>query len=147
MGWAEYRKRLRGSVASSAAPYGYTLTIWTSGAITAHVQGIPATVHSIAFAGGAILSFMLIGILAFGRPERVLRPPKERDVEIWGAFHLPVVGVAVGLATLIANGVHDAVLCWLLVGFLGTCTYLLLVALQFMVAESRAAPDDGAAGS
>ena len=145
--WAEYRRRLRGSVASSAAPYGYTLTIWTSGAITAHAQGIPATVHALAFAGGAILSFMLIGVFAFGRPERVLRPPKERDVEVWGAFHLPVVGVAVGLATLVANLVHPPVACWLLVGFLATCSYLLLVALQFMVAESRVAPHDDPADS
>jgi hypothetical protein len=131
----EYRRRLRGSVAQSAAPYGYTLTIWTSGAIVAHVQGVPATVHALVFAAGAILSFMFIGVLAFGRPEHLLRPPKQRDVEVWGAFHLPVVAVAVGLATLIAHGVDNAVVCWLLVGLLGTSSYLLLVALQFMLAE------------
>jgi hypothetical protein len=132
---AEYRRRLRGSVAQSAAPYGYTLTIWTSGAIVAHVQGVPATVHALVFAAGAILSFMFIGVLAFGRPEQLLRPPKQRDVEVWGAFHLPVVGVAVGLTTLIAHGVDNAVVCWLLVGFLSTSSYLLLIALQFMLAE------------
>jgi hypothetical protein len=131
----EYRKRLRGSVAQSAAPYGYTLTIWTSGAIVAHVQGVPATVHALVFAAGAILSFMLIGVLAFGRPEHLLRPPKERDIEVWGAFHLPVVGVAVGVTTLIAHGVGNAVVCWLLVGFLSTSSYLLLIPLQFMLAE------------
>jgi hypothetical protein len=132
---SEYRRRLRGSVAQSAGPYGYTLTIWTSGAIVAHVQGVPATVHALVFAAGAILSFMVIGVAAFGRPEHLLRPPKEADVEVWGAFHLPVVGAAVGLATLIAHGVDNAVVCWLLAGFLSTSSYLLLIALQFMLAE------------
>jgi hypothetical protein len=139
VGFGEYRKRLRGSVAQSAAPYGYTLTIWTSGAIVAHVQGVPATVHALVFAGGAILAFMLIGVLAFGRPEHLLRPPREPAVEVWGAFHLPVVGAAVGLATVIAHGVENAVVCWLLVGFLSTASYLLLIALQFMLAEPPSA--------
>jgi hypothetical protein len=139
VGFGDYRKRLRGSVAQSAAPYGYTLTIWTSGAIVAHVQGVPATVHALVFAGGAILAFMLIGVLAFGRPEHLLRPPREPAVEVWGAFHLPVVGAAVGLATVIAHGVENAVVCWLLVGFLSTASYLLLIALQFMLAEPPSA--------
>jgi hypothetical protein len=139
MSIAEYRRRLRGSVAQSAAPYGYTLTIWTSGAIVAHVQGVPATVHALAFAGGAILAFMLIGVLAFGRPEHLLRPPKEAAVEVWGAFHLPVVAAAVGLATLVAHGVENTVVCWFLVGFLSTASYLLLISLQFMIAEQPTA--------
>lgn len=141
MSWAEYRRRLRGSVAQSAAPYGYTLTIWTAGAITAHEQGVPATIHALAFAGGAILAFMLIGVFAFGRPAQVLRTPRERDVEVWGAFHLPVVASAVGLATLIAHTVSDPVLCWLLVGLLATSSYLLLIALQFMLAERPGSGD------
>ena len=135
MSIAEYRRRLRGSVAQSAAPYGYTLTIWTSGAIVAHVHGVPATVHALVFAAGAILAFMLVGVLAFGRPEHLLRPPKEAAVEVWGAFHMPVVGAAVGMATLVAHGVENTVLCWFLVGFLSTASYLLLIALQFMLAE------------
>jgi hypothetical protein len=144
--WGEYRKRLRGSVAQSAAPYGYTLTIWTSGAIAAHERGVPATVHALAFAGGAILAFMIIGMFAFGRPEQVLRAPREREVEIWGAFHLPAVATAIGLATLVAHTVVDAVLCWFLVGFLSTASYLLLIALQFMLAERPLAERDAGPG-
>jgi hypothetical protein len=38
-----YRSALRATVAASAAPYGYTLTIWTTGAILSHARGIPNT--------------------------------------------------------------------------------------------------------
>jgi hypothetical protein len=133
----DYRNRLRGAVASSAAPYGYTLTIWTSGAIAAHERGVPATLHALLLAAGAIAAFALVGVLAFGRPGHALRAPEERVVEVWGAFHLPVVAAAVGLATLVAKGVHDASVAWLAVGFLSTAAYLLLIALQYMIAEQR----------
>lgn len=132
-----YRMRLRGAVASSAAPYGFTLVIWTSGAITAHVRGTPATVHALMLAAGAIAAFAVVGLLAFRDPEQVLAPPKEPGVELWGAFHLPVVGAAIGLATLIAHFVENAVVAWLMVGFFATATYLLVIALQYLLAERR----------
>ena len=76
--------------------------------------------------------------LAFRDPEQLLVPPKQPDIELWGAFHLPVVGAAIGLATIIAHTVHNAVVAWALVGFVATATYLLVTALQYLVAERRA---------
>ena len=136
--WEHYRQRLRGAVASSAAPYGYTLVIWCSGAVAAHFRGIPATEHALMLAAGAITAFALVGLLAFGMPEHVLVSPKEKQVELWGAFHLPVVAASLGIATLLANFVHNAILAWLFVGFAATATYLLVIALQYMLAERRA---------
>ena len=136
--WSHYRQRLRGAVASSAAPYGYTLVIWCSGAVTANVRGLPATEHALMLAAGAITAFALVGLLAFGKPARVLASPEEKEVQLWGAFHLPVVAAALGIATLLAHAVHDAILAWLLVGFAATATYLLVIALQYMLAERRA---------
>ncbi len=136
--WDHYRQRLRGAVASSAAPYGYTLVIWTSGAVTANVRGLPATEHALMLAAGAITAFALVGLLAFGKPEHILASPGQKQVELWGAFHLPVVAASLGIATLLAHAVHDAVLAWLSVGFAATATYLLVIALQYMLAERRA---------
>ena len=39
---ARYKSALRATVAASAAPYGYTLTIWTTGAVLSHARGIRA---------------------------------------------------------------------------------------------------------
>lgn len=136
--WDHYRQRLRGAVASSAAPYGYTLVIWCSGAVTAHVRGLPATEHALMLAAGAITAFAFVGLLAFGMPEHVLASPEQKQVELWGAFHLPVVAASLGIATLLAHSIHNAVLAWLSVGFTATATYLLMIALQYMLAERRA---------
>lgn len=143
--WTHYRRRLRGSVASSAAPYGYTLVIWTSGAVTAHFQGNPDSEHALIFAAGAVLAFAAVGLMAFGKPEHVLVSPEERQIELWGAFHLPVVGAALAIATLIAHVVEYAIVAWFLVGLFATATYLLVIALQYMVAERRVSPPPGAA--
>ena len=135
--WTHYRRRLRGTVASSAAPYGYTLVIWTSGAVAAHIRGIPDSGHALMFAAGAILAFAAVGLMAFGQPAHVLASPEERQIELWGAFHLPVVGAAVGIAGGFAHFVHNSIAAWFLVGLFATSTYLLVNALQYMLAERR----------
>jgi hypothetical protein len=43
-----YRQQLRRVVAASAAPYGYTLTVWTSGAVATHAQGtLPTPLQAV----------------------------------------------------------------------------------------------------
>ena len=52
--WTPYRSAVRTTVAASAAPYGYTLTIWTSGAVLSHARGIPSTGAALLFLVGAV---------------------------------------------------------------------------------------------
>lgn len=130
-----YRAHLQAVVATSAAPYGYTLTIWTSGAVTTHARGIPTALEALLFLAGAVAGFALIGALAHGSAGRVLRTPDEATVRLWGGFHLPAVGFAIAGAALIVSLVHG-VLDWPLVGFLGTSTYLVVIAAQFTVADT-----------
>jgi hypothetical protein len=73
---AAYRPALRAAVAASAAPYGYTLTIWTSGAVLSHTRGIPSAVEALLFLVGAVAAFALVGGLAVGgRPQRLAPEP------------------------------------------------------------------------
>lgn len=123
-------------VATSAAPYGYTLTIWTSGAVTTHARGIPTTVEALLFLGGAVAGFALVGALAHGSATRVLRTAAEPTVRLWGGFHLPSVGLAIAGSTLVVAVVHG-VIAWPVVGFLATCIYLVVIAGQFTIADSR----------
>lgn len=49
-----YRRGVRAVVAASAAPYGYTLTLWTSGAVAAHAQGgLPSARDALFLLAGA----------------------------------------------------------------------------------------------
>ncbi len=131
-----YRDHLRAAVARSAAPYGYTLTIWTSGAVTIHAHGIPTTVDALLFLAGAVAGFAAVGAAAHGSPAQLLHAPEDVRVRLWGGFHVPSVGFAIGAVAIVTALVHD-VLVWPLVGFAATSIYLLVIAAQFTIAESR----------
>jgi hypothetical protein len=53
-------------VAASAAPYGYTLTIWTSGAVLSHARGITSAADALLFLVGAVVAYALVGGLTLG---------------------------------------------------------------------------------
>jgi hypothetical protein len=130
--WKRYRPALRTAVAASAAPYGYTLTVWTSGAVLSHARGIPSAGDALLFLVGAVGAYALIGGLAFGGFSEHLAPEPARSV-IWGGLHFLSVGLAIGAAALVARFVHDAA-AWPLGGFAVTAIYLLVSASQLALA-------------
>src|SRR4030095_9975506 len=62
----DYRHHLRAVVAASAAPYGYTLTLWTAGAVTSHAQGLPSALDALLLLAGAVTGFAAVGAVADG---------------------------------------------------------------------------------
>lgn len=140
-----YRRHLRGAASAAASAYGYTLTIWSTGAITTDARGLPTTFEAILAAAGAVLAFAIVAGVAYGGPQHVLSSHAVGDVQLFGAFHLPSVGVAIAVITPVAHAL-DASLVWPLVLFLATGIYLLSLAGQFELArrrqEARAPNDD-----
>ncbi len=128
-----YRAALRATVAASAAPYGYTLTIWTSGAVLSHARGIPSTGEALLFLVGAVSAYVLVGGLAFGGFQGRAAPEPTRAV-VWGGLHLFSVGLAIAVATLVAHEVTD-IGAWPLGGFFATALYLTASALQLAYAH------------
>ena len=56
------RSRLRVTLGSSAAPYGYTLATWTSGVVLINARGIPNVAAALAFMVGTILGFAFVAL-------------------------------------------------------------------------------------
>jgi hypothetical protein len=130
---SRYRSALRASVAASAAPYGYTLTVWTSGAVLSHARGIPSSAEALLFLVGAVAGYALVGGLAFGSFSEQLIVQPGRSV-VWGGLHLFSVGLAIIAATIVAHLVQS-VAAWPLGAFLVTTLYLLASASQLAVAH------------
>ena len=132
-----YRAHLKTTVASSAAPYGYTLTIWTAGAVTTHEHGVPSAWEALLLMIGAVLGFALAAAIAHGGARGTLSSEADHStVRIWGGFHILSVGAAIGLATAAAAALGQPVV-WPVVGFVATVAYLLVTAGQFALAERR----------
>ena len=129
-----YRAALRTTVALSAGPYGYTLTIWTSGAVLTHARGIPSTGPALLFLVGAVVAYALVGKLAFGGlPEHFV--PEPTRAYVWGGLHIFSVGLAIGAASLVAHFARSNA-AWPLGGFLATALYLLASASELSVASA-----------
>lgn len=129
----DYRRTLRTTVGSSAAPYGYTLTTWTTGAVLTNARGLPTTIGALMFIIGAVLGFAFVGALAFGGVARCFDPDRDETPLIWGSFHFFSVGLAIGAAALVAHYFQDFV-AWPLGGFLSTTVYLLVAGAESAVA-------------
>ncbi len=130
-----YRSALQTAVSGSAAPYGYTLTIWTSGAVVMQGRGLPTTADVALFVAGAIAGFITLGVLAFGGIRRHLTSTPSR-ASLWSAFHLGSVGVA-GTAAGLAGHYLEHAAAWPLAGFVATCLYLAVYALQALLAGAN----------
>lgn len=128
-----YRDNLRIAVGTSAAPYGYTLATWTTGAVLVHARGLPDTLDALLFMVGAVLGFAFVGALAFGglRAHYVTR---KREAVLWGSLHFPSVGLAIGAAWLVSYAVPN-VLAWPLGAFSSTVAYLLVMGLEVTLTE------------
>lgn len=132
----DYRSHLRAVVAASAAPYGYTLTLWTSGAVATHELGVPSALDALLLLAGAVTAFAAVGAFAYGGINGVLAPRTRGDIRVWGGLHLPSVGSSIFLVAVVTRLMHGHP-GWLLVGFTATSTYLLVIGLQFWLATHR----------
>ena len=129
-----YRQRLRITLGSSAAPYGYTLATWTTGAVLTHAHGIPDALAALTFMFGAVLGFAFVGALAFGGVTRHFDRDHGETPLVWGSFHFLSVAVAIGAAVLVTYLVESFFLAWPLGGFLSTATYLLVTGAESTMA-------------
>ena len=132
--FVHYRQRLRTTLGSSSAPYGYTLATWTSGAVLIHNRGLPDVLAALSFMFGAVLGFAFIGALAFGGLTRHFESGDDETPVVWGSFHFLSVALAIGAAVLVTYLVQSFVFAWPLGGFLYTCAYLLAAGAEATIA-------------
>jgi hypothetical protein len=130
-----YRHSLRKAVGTSAGPYGYTLTVWTTGAVLIHARGVPTTLEALLFMFGAVAAFSAVGAAAFRSNPSVHGRATSHPV-LWGSFHFVPVAASVGAASLVAHFVQGAA-AWPLAGFTAPAIYLTFVAAQITFFEEQ----------
>ena len=124
-----YKRSLRAAVGASAAPYGFTLSTWTTGAVLTHAEGIPDALDALLFLGGAVLGFALVGHLAFGGVTQRLEREAEEPQPVWTSLHFPSVALAIGAAALVTWALRGD-LAWIVGPFCSTVAYLLTLAAE-----------------
>ncbi len=133
---------LRSVVSASAAPYGYTLTIWTTGSVATHELGTPNGWRALLFLAGAVAGFALAAGTAHRGTATTFAESDKRSVRVWGAFHVVSVGLAIGASALISSDI-GGVSAWPIVGFVATAIYLFGLAVQFTFADRTDVTEHG----
>lgn len=129
------RSALGTVVTASAAPYGYTLSVWSSGAVLLNAHGVPTVAEVFGFLAGGLLGFAAMALAARGAVVRmdVLDDPHDRLLA--GMLHWLAAGAAVGAAALVAE-LHGAE-AWPLASFAATVLYLLGASAQLAAISVR----------
>lgn len=130
-----YNRNLRSAVGTSAAPYGFTLAVWSTGAVVTSFRGTPGPPQVLVFIVGVVLAFAMVGTLAYGGV-RGYSGGERHSVELWGNFHIPSVALTLAAASLVGYLVSND-FAWFLAPFLSIATYLLVLGVEFTVAEEK----------
>ncbi len=129
-----YASALATVLRRSTLPYGYTVTVWTSGVVLIRHRGLPTTGEAFLFVLGAVSGFALLAsIVNLGRG--VPFDPPQGALQRTGMVHLFAVGGALGASTLVAL-IHSN-LDWPLGAFVATATYLALSTVELMLLTHR----------
>jgi hypothetical protein len=130
---SRYLSALATALRRTALPYGYTLTVSTSGMMLTHQRGLPSVGEIFLFMIGAIAGFALLGLIV-SVPATAPFEPSFGDLRRTGMIQLLAVGGALGGATLVAL-IHSGS-AWPFGAFIATVPYLALATLELALSES-----------
>lgn len=125
---ASYAAALEATLRTTAAAYGYTLTIGMTIAALTGVRGTPRTGELFLFIAGGVAAFVALELVLHAIPahdDKVAGPA----FPLAGALNLVAVAAGLGAAVGLAHAVHSD-LAWLLAAMCSTAIYMLIVALQ-----------------
>jgi hypothetical protein len=128
----EYRRRLAANLASESEAYGYTLTIWGSGALLIHAYGVPGVARILSFVAGALAGFGLLAAVAFEGFSTQLNVEESPSSLVVSAIHVLSTGGALAAVSLFLDVIPQGwpLATFFAVGALATTTYNLLLLLE-----------------
>lgn len=123
------RASLSTLVVATSAPYGYTLAVWSSGALLVHSHGVPSVPDVLTFVAGAIAGFDLLALVVVADTGgEIMAIDRRYDRLLGGVLDWVALGIVVG-GTSAVTAIHGWVP-WLVVPFFTTVSYLLIASLQ-----------------
>lgn len=125
-----YRAGLRSAVQAAGLPYGYTVTMWSSGQVLIHFHGTPSLALVAVFAGGALAAYAVMQAAA-----RAGDPPDDVALGSSGGWvrggAIQAAAVAVTLIAVAAAGaLLPAAVAWAFGGMATVLGYLGVVGLE-----------------
>ena len=122
------RAQLSTTVAGAAGPYGYTISLGGSIALTVHHLGTPDYGEVILMMLGSVVGFVALEFIAQGS-FRPIQPAPDIAPTMWGNAHIPSAGGAITVVWALVH-VFDEPFAWATTGFCATFVYFIVTAGQ-----------------
>jgi hypothetical protein len=137
-----YVRALQTALYGAGLPYGYAITVWSTGSALAGEHGPPASAEIFLFAVGATTAYGGLMLLT-GESGGEAKKPLSRSPHLVraGVVHLVAIGAAITAALLVAQIQSSGA--WFLASLVATLLYLALSSMEVAVVER----DDGASAS
>ncbi len=129
-----FRRSLRMAVGAEGRAYGFTLTIWGTGALGLHELGPPVPSEAFSYIGGAIVGMSLVLFLAFGDIRKRF-DPTEPPTRAFGVVHIISVLCAL-FAGWFCLRTFDGPVAWFAGSLAAVFIHQLFLALETMAASS-----------
>ena len=118
-----YFRALQTALHGAGVPYGYAVTVWSTGATTAGEHGVPGQAEIFLFAAGAATAYGGLRLMTWETGGEADRPlPKSPNLFRAGVVHLAAIGGAIAAALLCAQ--LDSRFSWFLAALAATLVYL-----------------------
>ncbi|MGE5225616.1 MAG: hypothetical protein ACM3OO_01945 [Planctomycetaceae bacterium] len=130
-----FRDALRTAVASETRAYGFTLLVWSTGALSVAQEGLPTVAQVFAFLLGALLAMALVVLVAFGGPMRRWTTSREPHYA-FGAIHIGSVAVGTTCGWIVCLAL-SARMAFAGAAFTAVLVYQLLLGLEVAVSSAR----------
>lgn len=130
-----YARALKTSLLGTALPYGFALTVFTSGQALLHLHGSPNVGQLYLFAAGVAAAYGSLRLFTWGTPTAGSSPSKTDHPVRAGSVHVAAIGLGLGTAALL--GQIPGGVAWPLAGLCSTLVYLLVNALEPLAQAKR----------
>ena len=139
---SRYLRALETALHGAGLPYGYSVMLWSTGAVTIGSRGKPSVGAVFLFAAGAATAYGLLRFLSRATEgEADAQLTRSPHLFRAGALHVAAIAAAIGSAALIAK--IPSVVAWPLASLAGTLLYLGVSSLEIALLERERASAPG----
>ena len=136
-----YLTGLDTAVSSAAVAYGFTLTVWSSGAFLLSSQGSPTAGEVVMFAAGVIAAYgSLEAASAWAGTGSTLQSGQSPHWVRAGLVHTAAIAGGLTAAAFLAQ--LDTGAAWVLAPFAAVAVYLLVSAVETALLDAEGAGED-----
>lgn len=133
---SNYLQAIQTALHGAGLPYGYAITVWSTGAALSAEHGTPSLVEIYLFAAGAVAAYAGLTVLTWATEGEAHHPLTRSPRRVRaGPLHVGAIALSITSAALIAKLSSGVV--WLIAPLVATLLYLAIPSVEVALVEGE----------